>query len=172
MSYRKIMIKFVYLMVVYTIYVIGTTIFTMKLNIEGYLWLFILPAVIYFPLSFVHRAMKKSIRVEEEKDKIIVENDLAHFKEVVKKALDENPIFQREVEMHLINVASVDLSIRYGISEVKLREKMGDAKFLSKYMGHAGVTLARMFDRRHDLKEPISKEQFVKEIREVMEAMR
>ncbi len=172
MRYRKIVIRFAFLMTIYTLYIFSSTILTMRLSPETYLWILLLPVVIYLPLSLVHEAMKDTNEEEEKKEKIIVENDLAHFKEVVNKALNGNPIAQRDVEMHLINVASVDLAIRYGISEVKLREKMGDAEFLSRYMGHAGVTLAKMYERRHDLKEPVSGEQFVRDIKEVMEAMK
>ncbi len=170
MNYRKILTKFVMyeIMILAALYFIAIAI---KITLTEYLWVFTIFMVIYLPMAFILSSRKRAVE-EEEEEKIIVGNDIAHFKEVVNKALKGNAVAQRDVEMHIINAAAVDLHIRYGIPDKIIRARLSNPDFLEKYMGSAGRTLSAMFERRHDLKLSIPDKKFKKEIEEIMEAIK
>ena len=137
-----------------------------------YLWLFSVITFAYFSSVLVFTRAKRPRVAPMEEEHIEIRNDIAHFREVVDKAINENPVAQREVELRLLEMVSMDLNLRYEISPRMIRERMGDARFLSQYLGDAGKIIADMFDRRHELKLSIPRDRFIKEVNEVLEAMK
>ncbi len=180
MSYlKKLLIKFITysLFLSIVIFMFGVLLGYFP-GLDVYLLYISIFAVIYLPLSFINFAWPKKKKGQYEdpeilKDnRVMVANDLAHFRELAQKALKGNAVAQREVEMRLLLMADVNLKIRYGISDKELTTRLDDGEFLSRYMGHAGNTLAKLYKRRHDLSISTPPEEFKKEVEEVLEAMK
>ncbi len=135
-------------------------------------WIFAVVSFAYLSMVFVFRHYpREAPRMNEEKIRVD-KSEIAHFYEIVEKALKENPVAQREVEMKLLEMVSMELSLRYEIPERVIRYNMGNEAFLSKYLGEAGKTVADFFNRRHELTLKIPRERFLTEVEKVMEAMR
>ncbi len=127
---------------------------------------------IYLPLLFSLRDYTP-LEKREEKEELTIGEDIAHFRETIDKALRGNPVAQRDIELRLINSVVVALSIRYDLSESKIRRNLENEDFLKKYVGGSRAKMIRdMYMRRHDLKLSIPRDRFVKELREIMEAMK
>jgi len=151
--------------------IIASLSFYAFISFEFYLLIVLLFSFFYLPFLFVIRyAPKHREAVEEEK--IIVDENIEHFRRRVQKALEENAVAQRDIELKLLNSLAVDLSIRYGIPESVIRRNMENREFLRKYLGEKADLVARMFRRRHELREALPKERFVKEINAILEAMK
>ena len=73
--------------------------------------------------------------------------------------------------MRVLNSLVIDLSIRYDMPERVVRRNMDNEEFLRPYLGDKARVVARMFRRIHDLRNPLPREKFLKEINEVLEAM-
>jgi len=140
------------------------------ISIEFFLLIVLLISLIYLPFVFViHNAPKP--RTQEE-EKVIVDEDIAHFKRRVKKALDENAVAQRDIELRILNSLVIDLSIRYDIPESVVRRNMENIEFLRKYLGDKAELVVRMYRRKHDLRNALPKDRFLKEINAILEAMK
>ena len=136
---------------------------------ELFLWIVACVTLLTIPLLAV-KGKKKSQK--EEKRKIIVRNDIAHFREVVSKALEGNPVAQRDVELELLNVLRIDLRIRYSLRDMEIRENMGDEKFMRKYFGEKWKVIKEIYDRKHELRKSIPREKFLQDINTLMEVMK
>ena len=138
---------------------------------EMFLLFAILFSLIYVPLVM---AMMRAPppKVEEEEEVIMVDEDIAHFRERVEKALEGKAVAQRDVELRVLNSLVIDLSIKYDIPEREVRRNLDKEEFLKRYIGERAGVVARMFKRIHDLRSSLSREEFLKEINEVLEAMK
>jgi len=140
------------------------------ISIQLYLLMLVLVSLIYIPLVLAIYQSPRP-RVEEEKERIVVDEDIAHFRERVDKALKEKAVAQRDIELRVLNSLVIDLSIRYDMPERVVRRNMDNEEFLRPYLGDKARVVARMFRRIHDLRNPLPREKFLKEINEVLEAM-
>lgn len=141
-------------------------------NINVIIWAFMLYSLIYLPLLFAYRFSPKKKIKEEEKERIMVRNDVAHFREIVNKAMNGNAVSQRDVELRLLNVLAVDLSIKYDLPESYIKRNLGNGEFMEKLMGEKGRIAKEIYDRRHELRRSIKREEFLKDIGILMEAMK
>ena len=171
---EKVLMKFLIysFFLVILIFFISRAMF-INLGADVYLLYVSILAVIYIPISLISGAWRKNKKEEkEDKRDVLVVNEIQHFREVVEKALNGNPVAQRDVEMRILTMADVNLKIRYDLSDKALRMKFGNEEFMRKYMGHAGEIIAKFYRRRHDLNVPVPKEEFKRDVEEVLEAMR
>ncbi len=136
------------------------------------LWIFTVVSFAYLTLVFVFRYYPRGAPRMDEESIRVDKSEIAHFYDVIEKALKENPVAQREVEMKLLEMVSMELSLRYEIPEKVIRYSMSNEAFLSKYLGEAGKIVADFFNRRHELTLKIPRERFLTEVEKVMEAMR
>ncbi len=179
MKYLKLIGKFIIYAVVLIIIIAGVTLLMgISLGIDIYLLYISILAVLYFPILFIKDAWPRETKKGYDDPEIIkdndvkVANDIAHFKDIVNKAINGSPIAQRDVEMRLLNMVDIDLKIRFGLSNKELTANMENGKFLKKYMGSAGEVVARIYRRRHDLTNPVPGDKFKKEIEAILEAIR
>ena len=171
---EKLLMKFLIysLSLVILIFFISRAMF-INLGADVYLLYVSILAVIYIPISLISGAWRKNKKEEkEDKEDVLVVNEIQHFREVVEKALNGNPVAQRDVEMRILTMADVNLKIRYDLSDKALRMKFGNEEFMREHMGHAGEIIAKFYRRRHDLNVPVPKEEFKRDVEEVLEAMR
>ena len=140
-------------------------------SIDAYALVAALFSLLYIPLILAFR-YHTSFPAEKREETLGVGEDVEHFRDVVNKALKGNPVAQRDVELRLVNSLVVALSIRYGVSEREIRKNLENVSYMRNYLGKRGETVANMFRRRHDLKTKLPRELFLKEINEVMEAMK
>jgi hypothetical protein len=136
------------------------------------LWIAASVAVVYFPLTFVRQYFPRDERRAVEDEPVLVRNDITHFRELVDKALKENPVAQREVEMRLLEMVSMDLALRYEVPPRRIVEMMGNEERLGKYLGSSARIVADIFRRRHELMLKIPRDRFLREVNEVMEEMK
>jgi hypothetical protein len=140
------------------------------ISLEFFLVVILLISLVYLPFLFAIMNAPKP-RVEEE-EKVVVDEDISHFKSRTKKALKGDAVAQRDIELRVLNALVIDLSIRYSIPEHIVRRNMENEEFLREYLGDKARIAARMFKRRHDLRNALPKEEFVKEINAILEAMK
>ncbi len=140
------------------------------ISLEFFLLIVLLISLIYLPFVFAIHNAPRPRAVEDEK--VIVDEDIAHFKRSVKKALDENAVAQRDIELRVLNALVIDLSIRYDIPESVVRRNMENVEFLKRYLGDKAEIVVRMYRRKHDLRNALPRDDFLKEINAVMEAMK
>ncbi len=141
------------------------------ISLQMFLLFAILVAIVYLPLALaIDQAPRPKISQEEER--IMVDEDIAHFRERVDKALREKAVAQRDIELRVLNSLVIDLSIRYDMPEREVRRNLDNEKFLRKYLGDRAKVVARMFGRIHDLRTALPREEFLREINEVLEAMK
>ena len=179
MNYPKLIGKFAIYATVLLLLITGI-VFQMGivLGVDIYVLYVAILAAIYFPIVLLFRAWPRENKEEYVDPEIIrdddikVANDIAHFKDTVRKALKGNSVAQRDVEMRVLTMVDIELKIRYGLSERELRTNLDNAEFLSKYMGHAGAIIAKLYKRRHDLTLSVPGTEFKKDIKTVLEAMR
>ncbi len=136
---------------------------------ELLLWVIASITLLSIPLLMKKEKRKK---VYKEKPKIIVRNDIAHFRETVEKALNGNPVAQRDVELELLHILYIDLRIRYSLSDREIREKMGKEEFMKKYLGEKWKIIKDVYDRKHELRKSILRDEFIRDINAIMEVMR
>ncbi len=141
-------------------------------NPELFLWYAALISIAYVPYIFISESKPRADVHETEDWKPKVMNDMAHFREVVERAVKGNPIAQREVEMRILNMVSMELALRYEVPAKKLRDSFGDVKFLRRYMGDVAKDVVSLYNRKHDLKRVVPEKQFLGEIERIMEAMK
>ena len=146
--------------------------FFIPININIYIWALLLYSLIYLPLLFAYRFSPREKIENKEKEEIIVMNDISHFREIVNKAMNENAVSQRDVELRLLNILAVDLSIKYDLPESYVKRNLGNKKFMEKLIGKKGITVKEIYDRRHELKKAIGREDFLKDINILMEVMK
>ena len=171
MKYRKIVGHFILYASVLSVLLLITSA-VIHFSPALYLWFIILLAIFYLPLAFVSAAIPRKSFANDEKEKIIIGNDIAHFRETVKKAKNGNPVAQREIEMKIVNMVIVDMSIKHGLSEKLLRFKIGDEKFMENYMGEVGDIIAKFYNRRYELKKSVPGEEFEREVNKVLEEIK
>ena len=141
------------------------------LNLAMLLWFLSLYSLVYLPFIFAYRRAPRK-RANKEEERIIVANDIAHFREVVDKAMNQKAIAQRNVEFRVLNVLVVDLSIKHNLPEIVVRRNLDNEKFMVNLMGERGKIAKKMYERRHDMKTPLGKNEFLREINILMEAMK
>ena len=129
-----------------------------------------LVTLLYIPLAM---AMLNAPRPKvEEEEEVKVGEDIEHFRSRVEKALKGKAVAQRDVELRVLNSLVIDLSIKYGLPEREVRRNLDKEEFLSKYIGDKSRVVVRMFRRIHDLRSSLSREEFLNEINEVLEALK
>ncbi len=129
-----------------------------------------LVTLLYIPLAM---AMLNAPRPKvEEEEEVKVGEDIEHFRSRVEKALKGKAVAQRDVELRVLNSLVIDLSIKYGLPEREVRRNLDKEEFLSKYIGEKSRVVVRMFRRIHDLRSSLSREEFLNEINEVLEALK
>ncbi len=158
----KTWIWFIAIVIMFSFYAI--------ISIQLFLLIILLIALLYFPFLFALKYAPRP-RVEDE-ERIVVDEDIAHFRETVEKALKGRAVAQRDIELRILNALVVDMSIRYDLPEKEIRRNLGNEEFLKKYLGDRAVLVARMYNRRHDLRTSLSKNKFLEEINAVLEAMK
>ncbi len=136
---------------------------------ELFLWVVATITLLTVPLLMKKKEKKEE---KEEERKIMVRNDIAHFRETVNKALNENPVAQRDVELELLNILRIDIGIRYSLTDREIREDMGNENFMRKYFGDKWKIIKEIYDRKHELRKSIPREKFVRDINTLMEVMR
>ena len=136
---------------------------------ELFLWIVAAITLLTVPLIMKKEGEKSK---KEERRRIIVRNDISHFREVVDKALNENPVAQRDVELELLNILRIDLRIRYSLSDREIREKMGEEKFMRKYFGKRWKIIKDIYDRKHELRKAVPRDKFLRDINTLMEVMK
>ncbi len=139
------------------------------ISLEFFLLIVLLISLIYIPFLFAIRNAPRP-KVKEE-ERVVVDEDIAHFKDRVKKALEGKAVAQRDIELRVLNTLAIDLSIRYDLPELLVRKNMDNEKFLRKYLGDDAPIVAQMFRRIHDLRTALPKDKFLKEINTILEAM-
>ena len=139
-------------------------------SIQLYIIFILLFSLIYIPIIIAMRNSPSS-RIPETKEEIIVDEDITHFREKVNKALNGKAVAQRDIELRLLNTLVIDLSIRYDISEMKIRKNLENEYFLRRYVGEKAEIISNMYKRRHDLRKSLSKERFLKEINDFLEVI-
>ncbi len=154
---------FVYISIIAALFIIAF------FSIEMFLYLVVVISLLMLPLIFSMRFAPKS--VPPELKGMAIGKDIAQFRKIVAKALKENPVAQRDVELRLINALVVDISIKYGVAENEIRRNMENEKYLERFIGKYAKTAAEMYRRRHELRLKLPKDQFVKEVKEIMEAI-
>ncbi len=140
------------------------------ISVQFFLLIVLLISLIYFPFIFALKYSPRPRIVEDER--IVVDEDIAHFRETVEKALKGRAVAQRDIELRVLNALVVDMSIRYDLPEKEIRKNLGNEEFLKKYLGDRAKLVAKMYNRRHDLRTSFSKDEFMKEINEILEAMK
>jgi len=146
-------------------------IFTAFFSIQLYIFLALIFSLLYLPVMLSLRYYKP-LKKRREEEKIAVGEDIAHFRKVVEGALEGKSVAQRDVELRLLNSFVVTLSIRYDLPENLIRRNLDNVNFLRKYVGERAEVVARMYERRHELKLSLPREKFLREIGEIMEAMK
>ncbi len=144
--------------------------FTAYFTYQLYILLALLFSLAYLPLIF---SLRNYVPLEkrEKTEKLAVGEDILHFRETVDKALKGSAVAQRDIELRLLNSFVVALSVRYDLPESYIRRNLDSEEILRKYVGDKAKIIAAMYRRRHELTVPLPRERFVKEIRQVMEAM-
>ena len=140
-------------------------------SIDAYALVAMLFSLLYIPLILTARYYTR-FPMEKKEETLGVGEDVQHFRYMANKALKGNAVAQRDVELRIVNSLVVALSIRYGIPEREIRKNLENTGYMRKYLGERGKVVADMFKRRHDLKTVLPRERFLKEINEVMEAMK
>jgi len=164
---REIKIYAEILLIVFAFYFIVSSV--APSSRELFLW--VIASITLLSVPLLTKKERKNSR-KKEKSKILVRNDISHFKEVVNKALEENSVAQRDVELELLNVLRIDLRIRYSLSDREIRERMGNEKFLRKYFGENWKTIKEIYDRKHDLRKSVPREKFLRDVNTLMEVMK
>ncbi len=142
------------------------------------LWILGMILILYIPCVLISENLPRiqSSYVVNKKiknnEKIEFQEEFAHFRKVMQKALQGNSVAQREIEIRILEMVSTELMLRYEFSEKEIMSKMRDEKFLSEQFGDAGKIVAEMFERRHNLTLVIPPDKFRREIEKIMEAMK
>ena len=163
---REIKIYVKILLIVFAFYFIFSSV--APSSKELFLWVIATITLLTVPLLI----KKEKKEEKEEERKIMVRNDIAHFRETVNKALNENPVAQRDVELELLNVLRIDMGIRYSLSDREIRENMGNEDFMRKYFGNKWKIIKEIYDRKHELRKSVPKDEFRRDINTLMEVMR
>jgi|GEM_PF-6480188 len=158
----KVWIWYIAIVMVFVIYIM--------ISVQLFLLILLLITLLYVPFVVALRYSPRA-RVEEE-SRVVVDEDIAHFRETVDKALKGRAVAQRDIELRILNALVVDMSIRYDLPEKEIRRNLGNEDFLRTYLGEKARLVADMYNRRHDLKKTLTRDEFVEEINSVLEAMR
>lgn len=140
------------------------------MSVEFFLLIVLLISLIYIPFVFAIRNAPRP-RVEEE-ERVVVDEDIAHFKEMVKKALEGKAVAQRDIELRVLNTLAIDLSIRYDLPELLVRKNLANEDFLREYLGDKAKIVAEMFRRIHDLRTSLPRDEFLRNVNTILEAMK
>jgi len=158
----KVWVWYISIILVFSFYAI--------ISLQLFLFIVLLISLLYVPFIFALQYAPRP-RVKEE-ERIVVDEDIAHFRETVKKALNGRAVAQRDIELRILNALVVDVSIRYDIPEKEIRRNLGNEEFLRNYMGDKAKLVAEIYNRRHDLRKSLSKDEFLREINSILEAMK
>ncbi len=158
----KVWIWYLAIILVFSFYAI--------ISIQLFLLIVLLITLLYVPFMF---AFKYSPRPHvEEEEKIVVDEDIAHFRDRVEKAIKGRAVAQRDIELRLLNALVVSMSIRYDLPEKEIRRNLGNEEFLREYLGEKAKIVSEMYNRRHDLRTSLSRDRFLKEVNTILEAMK
>ncbi len=136
---------------------------------ELLLWIIASTTLLLIPI-FIHG--EKNRRIMKKESKIIVRNDIAHFRKTVEKAINGNPVAQRDVELELLHILYIDLGIRYSLSDKEIRERMGNEEFMRKYLGEKWKIIKDVYDRKHELRKSVPRDEFIRDVNAFMEVMK